>query len=96
MTKKQTILDSDIWRGLAMSYNKLNRLTGDTIEIKQVPDEGEDIPVRYPDHEHSLDCIEMDTVDMGDDGDGYVAYDIYQCRVTGEWHKRLSEFGSGE
>lgn len=30
--------------------------------------------------------IDADIVDMGDDGDGYIAYDIYVCTLCGkEW-----------
>lgn len=35
-------------------------------------------------HQHTVYCIKEDVIDMGDDGDGYVAYDILVCDVTGE------------
>lgn len=43
-------------------------------------------------HEHTDDCIIQDVIDMGDDGDGYVAYPTYECNVTGEYHRRLNDF----
>lgn len=35
-------------------------------------------------HEHDDRCLEEDVVDLGDDGDGYVAYPILVCNITGE------------
>lgn len=35
-------------------------------------------------HEHDFNCIEQDVVDLGDDGDGYVAYPVWVCRITDE------------
>lgn len=65
------------------------------IEVKQVPSTYE-VTVTVK-HQHTPFCIEIDTVDLGDDGDGnYEAYDIYVCKVTGEEHSHLWQFGLDE
>jgi hypothetical protein len=43
-------------------------------------------------HTHTADCIYEDILDLGDDGDGYVAYPFYVCKITGEEHKTFNEF----
>lgn len=50
------------------------------IEVTQIED---------TDHVHTDKCIEQDVVDLGDDGDGYQAFPILVCSVTGETIERI-------
>lgn len=39
-------------------------------------------------HVHDSDCLVTDTVDLGDDGDGYVAHTALTCNITGgKWNE---------
>jgi hypothetical protein len=43
-------------------------------------------------HEHDLDCLEQDVEDMTN-ASGGEAWTYLSCKVTGETHKTLEEFG---
>lgn len=35
-------------------------------------------------HIHNDECLVIDTIDEGDDGDGYKAEEVPVCKITGE------------
>ncbi len=38
-------------------------------------------------HEHTAECLIIDVIDLGDDGDGYVAQEVAICKITGgKWN----------